>query len=75
MQVKSERLLWIFSLRMMTEKIVAVNQKYFCAFVDLEKACDRIVITKLWEILPRYSVSGPLLQVVKCLYRDHSACV
>ena len=31
--------------------------------------------TKLWERLPRYNVSGPLLQAVKSLYRDHSACV
>ena len=60
---------------MITEKFIAVNQKVFCAFVDLEKAFDRVVRAKLWEILPRYNVSGPLLQAVKSLYRDHSACV
>ena len=65
----------IFSLRMITEKFLAVNQKVFCAFVDLEKAFDRVVRAKLWEILSRYNVSGPLLQAVKSLYRDHSACV
>ena len=61
----------IFTLRMITEKNLAVNQKNFCAFVDLEKAFDRVVRAKLWEILPRYNVSGPLLQAVKSLYRDH----
>ena len=61
----------IFSLCMITEKFLAVNQKVFCAFVDLEKAFDRVVRAKLWEILPRYNVSGPLLQAVKSLYRDH----
>ena len=68
MQERSERLLWetqggfrpgrgcidqIFSLRMITEKFLAVNQKVFCAFVDLEKAFDRVVRANLWEILPR----------------------
>ena len=90
MQERSERVLWkarggfrsgrgcmdqIFFLRMITKKILAVNQKVFCAFVDLEKAFERIVRTKLWEILPRCNVSGPLLQTVKSFHRDHSACV
>ena len=50
MQERSERLLWeaqggfkpgrgcmdqIFSLRMITEKFLAVNQKVFCAFVEI----------------------------------------
>ena len=43
--------------------------------MDLEKAFDRVVRTKLWETLPRYIVSGPLLQAVKSLYIGYSACV
>ncbi|CAK1580622.1 unnamed protein product, partial [Parnassius mnemosyne] len=57
MQEKSERFLWeaqcgfrpgrgctdqMFSLRMITEKLLAANQKIFCAFVDLEKAFDKV---------------------------------
>ena len=42
---------------------------------DHGKAFHRVVRAKLWEILPRYNVSGPLLQAVKSLYRDHSECV
>ena len=87
MQARSERLLWeaqggfrpgrgcmdqIFSLCMIMEKFLAVNQKVFCVFVDLEKVFDR---AKLWDILLQYNVSGPLLQAVKSLYRDHPACV
>ena len=41
----------------------------------LEKAFDRVIRAKLWEMQPQYNVSGPLLQTVKSLYRDHSACV
>ena len=55
MQERSERLLWevqrgftsgrgcmdpIFFLRIMTEKFLAVNQKDFYTFVDLERAFD-----------------------------------
>ena len=65
----------IFSLRMITKKFLAVNQKVLCAFVDSEQAFDRVVRAKLLLILPRYNVSGPLLQVVNSLYRNHSACV
>ena len=60
---------------MMTKKFLTVNQKVFGAFVDLEKAFDRVVRAKLWEMLSRYNVSGPLLQAVMFLYRDQSACV
>ena len=36
---------------------------------------DRVVSTKLWELLPRYTGSGALLQAVKQLYRGLSACM
>ena len=59
---------------MITEKMLVVNQKVVCAFANLEKAFDRVVRTKLWKILLRINMSGPL-QAVKSVYRDHSACV
>ena len=86
-QEKSERLLWeaqggfrpgkgcmdqIFSLRIITKKFFAVNQKLFCASVDLEKAFDTVVKAKLWG---NTSTVQCELQAVKSLYRNHSACV
>ena len=62
----------IFFLRMIREKFLAVNQEVFCAFVNLEKAFDRFVRTKLWENLPRYNMGRLLLRTVKSLYRNHS---
>ncbi|CAK1581002.1 unnamed protein product [Parnassius mnemosyne] len=90
MQEKSERFLWeaqcgfrpgrgctdqMFSLRMITEKLLAANQKIFCAFVDLEKAFDKVVRKKMWELLPGYGVDGRLLRAVQSLYCDCKACV
>ena len=83
-QGKSEKYLWeaqggfrpgrgcmdqVFSLRMVTEKFLALHRKIFCAFVDLEKTFDKV------EVLPSYKVSGHLLQAVKSLYNDNRACV
>ena len=48
------------------------SRKKFCVFVDLEKAFDRVEKVKLWEILLRLNVIGPLMQAVKSLYKDQS---
>jgi hypothetical protein len=37
----------VFSLRCITEKVLAKNQRVYCAFVDLEKAYDRMVRSEL----------------------------
>ena len=90
MRVKSEGLLWeaqggfrngrgcmdqVFSLRNIVEKRLAVGQKVFCGFVDLEKAFDRVIRKDLWGILPGYGVSGTLLRAVQSTYVDCTACV
>ena len=64
-----------FSLRGIVEKILAIDRKVFCAFVDLEKAFDRVVRKELWTLLPRYRVDGHLLRAVKSLYDGNRACV
>lgn len=39
---------------------LAVDQKGFWAFVDLEKAFDRVLCRELWRILSKYGTSGVL---------------
>lgn len=65
----------IFSLRMLSEKFLAKNQKLFCAFIDLEKAYDRVNREKLWEILEEYGVNGQLINAIASLYEGSAACV
>jgi len=65
----------IFSLRVLTEKFLAKNQKLFCAFVDLQKAYDRVDRKMLWKVLSKYGVSTYLIQAIASLYEGSVACV
>ncbi len=46
----------IFSFRMVVEKILAKGKKNYAAFMDLEKAYDRVDWLALWDFLKIYSV-------------------
>ncbi|CAK1594622.1 unnamed protein product, partial [Parnassius mnemosyne] len=65
----------VFSMRMIAEKFLAKNQKVFCAFMDLEKAYDRVDRNVLWQTLNSFGLSAGLIQALRSLYRDSSACV
>ncbi|CAK1596230.1 unnamed protein product, partial [Parnassius mnemosyne] len=65
----------VFSMRMIAEKFLAKNQKVFCAFMDLEKAYDKVNRDMLWQTLNSFGLSAGLIQALKSLYRDSSACV
>ncbi|CAG4960734.1 unnamed protein product [Parnassius apollo] len=60
---------------MIAEKFLAKNQKVFCAFMDLEKAYNRVDWNALWQTLNSYGLSAGLIQALRSLYRDSSACV
>ena len=47
----------------------------FWAFMDLEKAYDRIDREALWTVLRMYGIGGRLLEGVKSFYRNSRACV
>jgi len=65
----------IFSLRMTVEKMLTKGKKVYAAFMDLEKAYDRIDWTALWDVLKVYGVGGKLLNGIKAFYKDANACV
>ncbi len=65
----------IFCFRMVVEKILAKGKKLYAAFMDLEKAYDRVNWLALWDILKIYGVGGKLLRAVKSCYEEVSACV
>ncbi len=60
---------------MMSEKMLAKDKNVYAAFMELEKAYDRVDWEALWDVLRIYGVGGRLLDGVKSLYRDASACV
>ena len=60
---------------MVVEKYLDKHRKLFCAFVDLEKAYDRVNCEKLWNVLSMYGLSSQLIRAIGSLYTNSSACV
>ena len=58
----------IHTLRLVCEKAWEYKIPAFLAFVDLEKAYDRVPREKLWKCLREYGVDEELLRAVQSLY-------
>ena len=65
----------IFAVRQLCEKYLGVNREVYMAFMDLEKAYDRIDRNALWQVLRIYGVGGNLLRAVQSFYDESRACV
>ncbi len=65
----------IFSFRMVVEKILEKRKKLYAAFMDLEKAYDRVNWLALLEVFRIFGVGGKLLSATKSFYEEASACV
>ena len=65
----------IFVVRQICEKALAKGMDVFWAFMDLEKAYDRVDRKALWEVLQIYGIGGKLLRAVKSFYESSRACV
>ncbi len=51
------------------------KKKLYDAFMDLEKAYDRVDWPALWDVLKIYGVGGKLLRAVNSFYEETSVCV
>ncbi len=51
------------------------DKKLYAAFMDLEKAYDRVDREALWSVLRIYGVGGQLLKGIQAFYREANACV
>ena len=60
---------------MTVEKYLGKGRKLYAAFMDLEKAYDRVDRMALWDVLGIYGVGGHLLEGIKAFYREANACV
>ena len=65
----------IFTVKSVAEKYLSKGRKLYAAFMDLEKAYDRVDREGLWEVLRIYGVGGQLLNGMKAFYERASACV
>ena len=65
----------IFILRQAQEKVLEGNQKQYWAFVDLEKAFDRVPRELIYWCLRRKGVSEEMVTVVKAMYDGSTTVV
>ncbi len=65
----------IFAVRQVCEKHLAKGKEVFRAFMDLEKAYNRIDRKGLWTVLRLYGLGGRLLKGVKSFYMNSRECV
>ena len=64
-----------FIVRQICEKYLGKGKEVFFAFLDLEKAYDKIDRAAMWNVLRQYGIGGRLLKAVQSLYKDSKACV
>ena len=58
----------VFTLRQVMEKGIEKRRELFMAFIDLEKAYDRVNRVKLWEALKQAQVGEGLVRAIQSLY-------
>ena len=65
----------VFALKNVCEKYLDKQRDLYVAFMDLEKAYDRVDREALWKVLRIYGVGGKLLEAVRSFYQGCKACV
>ena len=66
----------VFAIKQVCEKYLGKrNKEVHMAFMDLEKAYDRVDRNALWKVLGMYGIRGKLMGGIQAFYKDSKACV
>ena len=65
----------VYSLKCILEKMSEKQKVVYMAFLDLEKAYDRVPREALWDVLKVYGIGGKLLHAIKSFYKCSESCV
>ena len=65
----------IFVVRQLQEKYLAANRRLYMAFVDLEKAFDRVPRKVIWWVLRKLCVEKWIVRMVQGMYANARSCV
>ena len=60
----------IFIVRQVQEKHMAANKPLYMAFVDLEKAFDRVPRDVIWWAMCKLGIDEWLVRLVQSMYKD-----
>ena len=65
----------IFVLRQVCEKMKEKKKRVWVAFMDLEKAYDRVDRDAMWQVMRIYGIGGRVLRGIMSFYDEGRACV
>ncbi len=65
----------IFVIKMLMEEYLGKDMKLYAAFMDLEKAYDRVDRKALWNVLKISGMRGQLMEGIKAFHKEVNACV
>jgi hypothetical protein len=65
----------VFVVRQVQEKYLQKRRELWMAFVDLEKAFDRVPREVLWWALRRLGVEGGMIRLIKAMYAGSTTAV
>ena len=65
----------LFVLKTLSDIVRHRIRKLYCAYVDYEKAFDKVWHTGLWTKLLKYGNGGKLIQVLIKMYKGITSCV
>ena len=60
----------IFIVRQLQEKHLAANKPLYMAFIDLEKAFDRVPLDVIWWAMRKLGIDEWLVRLVQSMYKD-----
>ena len=60
----------IFIVRQLQEKHLAANKPLYMAFIDLEKAFDRVPMDVIWWAMHKLGIDGWLVRLVQSMYKN-----
>ena len=60
----------IFTVRQLQEKYLQKNKKLYFAFIDLEKAFDRVPRDVIWWAMRKLGIDEWIVSVVKSMYEN-----
>lgn len=65
----------IFSIKQMIEKNRIKNSEIYMAFLDIEKAFDRVLQKAIWKNLTQRNVSPKLIKGIQSLYNNNKSYI
>ena len=65
----------LFTLYGILDILLSKKKRLYCAFLDFEKAFDKIDRAFLWQKLLSQKINGKILDVIKNLYANAKSCV